>query len=343
MAVETTHDLFGAGNALLDISSVVPAEFLDKYELKGGNAILAEDKHLPIYKELSEMEKVKYIPGGACMNSMRICSWILGGKDRVTYTSCIGKDEYAEKLTSQCAADGIKASFERSEKATGTCAVCIVDKERSMVANLSAANEYSLKHLQSESCKALWQSAKIVYISGFWLTVCPEGMVEIGKHCKANNKPFCLNISAPFLPAFFKQQLLDVLPYVTILFGNDDEFKAMAKSLELGTEKVAEIGAKLVNQSCETGRMCICTQGKESTMVFMPNNEIKTFDVKVLNQELIVDLNVAGDAFVGGFLSQLVQGKELKRCVDVGNAASRAIIQVSGCDLDGITFQDPDC
>lgn len=38
-----------------------------------------------------------------------------------------------------------------------------------------------------------------------------------------------------------------------------------------------------------------------------------------------------GDAFVGGFLSQLVLGKEVAECVRAGNYAASVIIQRSGC------------
>ncbi|KAL7195572.1 hypothetical protein ACSBR1_035739 [Camellia fascicularis] len=36
------------GNLLLDISSVVDQAFLDKYDVKLNNAILAEEKHVPM-------------------------------------------------------------------------------------------------------------------------------------------------------------------------------------------------------------------------------------------------------------------------------------------------------
>jgi len=40
------------GNPLLDISAVVPMELLDKYGLTLNNAILAEEKHAPLYEEM---------------------------------------------------------------------------------------------------------------------------------------------------------------------------------------------------------------------------------------------------------------------------------------------------
>lgn len=45
----------------------------------------------------------------------------------------------------------------------------------------------------------------------------------------------------------------------------------------------------------------------------------------------LVDTNGAGDAFVGGFLSQLVCGKSLDECVRAGHYAATVIIQQSGC------------
>lgn len=39
----------------------------------------------------------------------------------------------------------------------------------------------------------------------------------------------------------------------------------------------------------------------------------------------------AGDAFVGGFLSQLVCGKGIEECIRAGNYAANVIIQRSGC------------
>lgn len=39
----------------------------------------------------------------------------------------------------------------------------------------------------------------------------------------------------------------------------------------------------------------------------------------------------AGDAFVGGFLSQLVAGKSIEECVRAGNYAANIVIQRSGC------------
>lgn len=40
--------LLGCGNPLLDISAAVDEQFLAKYEMLPNNAILAEEKHMPM-------------------------------------------------------------------------------------------------------------------------------------------------------------------------------------------------------------------------------------------------------------------------------------------------------
>jgi adenosine kinase len=49
-------------------------------------------------------------------------------------------------------------------------------------------------------------------------------------------------------------------------------------------------------------------------------DEIKEheFEIPAIEKDLIVDTNGAGDSFVGGFLSQIVQGKDLETAIKAG-------------------------
>ena len=51
----------------------------------------------------------------------------------------------------------------------------------------------------------------------------------------------------------------------------------------------------------------------------------------MIKMEDIVDLNGAGDAFLGGFLSQYMQGKSLEACCKGGNDAASIILKSIGC------------
>ena len=56
---------------------------------------------------------------------------------------------------------------------------------------------------------------------GFFLTVSPESILKVAKHVSDNNKVFCMNLSAPFISQFFKEDLMKIMPYVDVLFGNE--------------------------------------------------------------------------------------------------------------------------
>lgn len=143
-----TGKLMGMGNPLLDISAEVPDSILEKYDVKMDNAILAEEKHIPIYKELVDNYSPQYIAGGATQNSIRVAQWILtanGKPGQSAYMGCVGNDEYGKKLEACAASDGVKVHYMKdAETPTGTCAVLVKGGERSLVANLAAANNFKL-------------------------------------------------------------------------------------------------------------------------------------------------------------------------------------------------------
>ncbi|KAJ6325464.1 hypothetical protein OIU76_012529 [Salix suchowensis] len=181
--------LLGMGNPLLDISSVVDDDFLKKYDIKLNNAILAEDKHLPMYEEMASKGNVEYIAGGATQNSIRVAQWMLQIPGATSYMGSIGKDKFGEEMKKNSTDAGVNVHYYEDEAApTGTCAVCVVGGERSLIANLSAANCYKSEHLKRPENWKLVEKAKYFYIAGFFLTVSPESIMLVAEHAAANNK-----------------------------------------------------------------------------------------------------------------------------------------------------------
>ncbi|EDL86264.1 adenosine kinase, isoform CRA_c [Rattus norvegicus] len=316
--------LFGMGNPLLDISAVVDKDFLDKYSLKPNDQILAEDKHKELFDELVKKFKVEYHAGGSTQNSMKVAQWMIQEPHRAaTFFGCIGIDKFGEILKSKAADAHVDAHYyEQNEQPTGTCAACITGGNRSLVANLAAANCYKKeKHLDLENNWMLVEKARVYYIAGFFLTVSPESVLKVARYAAENNRTFTLNLSAPFISQFFKEALMEVMPYVDILFGNET------------TKDIKEIARKtqaLPKVNSKRQRTVIFTQGRDDTIV-ATGNDVTAFPVLDQNQEEIVDTNGAGDAFVGGFLSQLVSNKPLTECIRAGHYAASVIIRRTGC------------
>ena len=80
---------------------------------------------------------------------------------------------------------------------TGTCAVCVVGKDRSLVAYLAAANNFKLTHAKENW--SLVESARVIYCTGFFITVSPDTIAAVASHCAENDKIFTMNLSAPFI------------------------------------------------------------------------------------------------------------------------------------------------
>jgi len=55
----------------IQVGSAEGAQYLEKYDLKANDAILAEEKHMPIYDDIVANAKVDYVAGGAAQNAAR--------------------------------------------------------------------------------------------------------------------------------------------------------------------------------------------------------------------------------------------------------------------------------
>ncbi|XP_023946398.1 uncharacterized protein LOC112051829 [Bicyclus anynana] len=332
--------LVGIGNPLLDISACVDNDLLVKYGLQPDDAIMAEDKHMPLYQELIDNYPAEFIAGGSVQNTLRVAQWILKIPNVCTYFGCVGNDNYAKILRERATSEGVTVHYQVSEQApTGTCAVLVTGTHRSLCANLAAAQKFTPDHLDKPECKKSIESAKYFYASGFFVAVSPESIMLLADRAHTGGHTFIMNLSAPFVSQFFKEPLQKLLPYVDVLFGNESEADAFAKAFniaETDLKKIALEIAALPKLKSSRERVVVITQGKDP-VILVEGTKIMLIPVTELSREQIVDTNGAGDAFTGGFLSQMVLGKPWDVCVKCGIYTATHIIQHSGCTFSGIS------
>ncbi|MGH1478724.1 MAG: PfkB family carbohydrate kinase [Geminicoccales bacterium] len=108
--------------------------------------------------------------------------------------------------------------------------------------------------------------------------------------------------------------------YCDVIIGNDDEFGFMAGGYDLGLEKARTLvrsGASIV----------VYKQGEKGSITITEDNETECgiYPVEALAP------NGAGDAFMGGLLSSLVQGLDLPTAVDRGSASAAITVSRAGC------------
>lgn len=333
--MDTTDDFQGAilgiGNPLLDICVVDGEALLSKYSLKANDAILADETHLPLYHELTKNPNSFYIAGGATQNSMRGAQRLLPPKT-CTFIGCISNDKFGDELRKAAEKDGLTTQYYIDPTTpTGTCATIICGQDRSLVANLSAANNFKVSHLEKREVWATVERARLFYIAGFFLTVSMESILKVAEHALKIDKIFAMNLSAPFLPQFYKDNMDAASPYWDIIFGNESEALAYSESHNFGSKEIEEIALKIaaLPKLNNRPRLVVITQGQEPTIV-VENGELRKFRVFSIDPEEIKDTNGAGDAFVGGFLSEYVKGSPVSRCVEVGHWLAGLVIRQAG-------------
>ncbi|KAJ1878887.1 adenosine kinase [Coemansia sp. RSA 486] len=333
MSQDLRGALVGFCNPLLDISAVVDDDLLNKYNLKANDAILAAPEHVPLFQTLIDSYDAKFLPGGAGQNTLRGAQLLLPANSAV-FMGAVGDDENARRLQGAAEKAGLRTNYMvNPEKPTGTCALLITGPNRSMVANLSAAETYQFEHTKKPESWEIIEKAQIYYITGFFFTVSPETIEAVAKHSLENNKTFTMNISAPFVPPVYKDLVGKTLPYIDILFGNETEAASLAEAFGLGTTDIKVIAKKVADmpKNGSKPRMVVFTQGDKHTVVATGDSDnVRVYDVEPVPKEEIGDTNGAGDAFVAAFLAQHLQGKGVDSCIEAGHWLGGQVVRQIG-------------
>jgi len=133
---------------------------------------------MPIYDEIWNMKGRTATPGGSAMNTARAANYFLKNRNehgRVTYFGSVGKDPRADIIKKDLNDAGIYGNFHiDAETPTGTCAVLVKDKDRTLCANLAAACKYSPQHLTDNFSQL--DRAKIIYTTSFFITSSNESL-----------------------------------------------------------------------------------------------------------------------------------------------------------------------
>ncbi|KAL6766360.1 FAP278 [Auxenochlorella protothecoides x Auxenochlorella symbiontica] len=336
--------LLGMGNPLLDISAVVDQALLDKYKLKLGNQILAEEEHLPLFKELTDEHKPEFIAGGATQNSIRIAQWMLqvswrhhlhglSGEGRVRQHPGRGRRQGWRAGAVPCRPGGAHRHLRRLHCWRGALPggqpgrrQQLQDRPPAQAGELGGGGGCPCHLL----CRLLHHRVPRLDAEGGPARRRQRQAVR-AQHLRALHRG---GAALPRRPQ--PAPALRRLPG----FGNETEARAYAAAAEWGTEDVEEIALRISRLPKENGarpRTVIFTQGADPTVVAV-HGKVALFPVVRLPAEKLVDTNGAGDSFVGGFLSQLVAGKGVEEGVRAGHYAASIVVQRSGCTFPDLPY-----
>lgn len=343
--------LFGLGQPVLDVVAQVTGEFLESCKLSDEYFNDLDKRALGMVGLVFELFDVEHIAGGSTQNCLVMSQWLLSVPHATTFIGCVGHDNVGEVLTKTLEDSGVKVvAREIGTQDTGLCIGIETDATRKLVLRIGAAGNSVKETLQTLTAaggdRGPLDSARCFYVEALTLRYDVGAAIEIGRYAAANDRYFCLNLSATHAP--FGGSICDIeslLPYVDVLVSGEAALDASV-SLESDASQRLELKALRLASWRKTN-------GARGRLVIVPRQTAKSIVVRdgvvlvypAINQGLVTSVDSVGmiDAFCGGFLALLGLGGSLEECLDAGIKAAFYSLLVRGCtppkhDASAITF-----
>lgn len=311
------YDVYGIGNALVDLVFEVDEKFLSDHQVeKGLMTLVEEDRQNELIGAIDINENM--MKGGGSAANTVVATNQFGGK---SYYSCkVSNDQFGQfflrdlaengvdtKLTMQTAPDGI----------TGKCLVMVTsDAERTMNTFLGITSDFSVSEIDEEAIK----NSAYIYSEGY-LVPSPSGrqaMLKGMEIARANNVKVALSFSDPSMVKFFRNEMVEVVgDGVDLLFCNEEE--AM-----LYTEKDNLLDAR--EELKKIAKRFVITLGKNGAIIFDGDTFV---DIEPYQVEAI-DTNGAGDMFAGAFMFGITNGHTYAEAGKIASLASSKVVSQFG-------------
>ncbi|MDZ7716881.1 MAG: adenosine kinase [Balneolaceae bacterium] len=219
------YDVYGIGNALVDMEFEVGNDFLEKHDVaKGVMTLVDEETQFRLIRDINHAETVQK-PGGSAANTVSAISQF-GGK--AFYSCKVAADKFGNAYLEDMNDAGITTNYKRQERENGITGKCLVmiteDAERTMNTFLGITSSLSTKEVDERAIK----DSEYVYIEGYLVTSDTgfEAMKLTKKIAEENDVNTALTLSDPSVVEGFKERFHEVVgASVDLLFCNEKEAK----------------------------------------------------------------------------------------------------------------------
>jgi sugar/nucleoside kinase (ribokinase family) len=319
--MSTKFDVFGIGNALVDIVVEVDDNFIkEKNVEKGLMTLVDEARQHELLSGMSISEKNMKC-GGSAANSIIAVSQFGGS----SYYACkVSNDSFGDFYLKDLKSNGVSTRLTTETAKDGTTGKCLVmttpDAERTMNTFLGITSDFSLDDISTDDLLA----SKYLYIEGYLVTspTGREAMMTAKKLAEDNNIKVALTFSDPSMVKYFKDDMTAIVGHgVDLLFCNEEEAVLFTntETLEEAREGLKSIAKRFV-----------ITQGSNGAMIFDGDTfiDIEPYKVKA------IDTNGAGDMFAGAFMYGITNGHSFADSGKLASLASSKIVSQFGPRLE---------
>ena len=309
-------DVYGMGNALVDMEFEVEDGFLDFMKIdKGVMTLVDEEEQHRLLTHLDAFEGNK-ASGGSAANTLIALS-ALGGS---AYYSCkVADDELGDFYLNDLKAAGVKSNMngKHPHGVTGKCLVMVTpDAERTMQTFLGISSELSVAELNPDAIA----NAEYCYMEGYLVTspCAREANIEAGKIARQHGVKTSLTFSDPAIVEFFGDALTETIgDGIDMLFCNEHE--AMAYT---GKDNIDDAIESVKTFSKEFA----ITLGAKGALVY----DGATLYEIAPTPTTPVDTNGAGDNFAGAFLYGVTHGMSHQQAGELASRVSAKVVSQFG-------------
>jgi sugar/nucleoside kinase (ribokinase family) len=306
------YDVYGIGNALVDIVTEVNDQFLETYSIEKGFMTLVDaDRQFQLVEAINLKESNMQCGGSAANTIIAACQFGARG-----YYSCLVADDdmghfYIKDLVANHVSTNMMADH-LPQGITGKCLVMTTpDAGRTMNTFLGITSSFSKDQINVDALR----ESRYLYMEGYLVTSenGVEAMIEARNIARENDVKTVLTFSDPSMVKYFNDQMHQVIEGgVDMLFCNEEEAR-----LFTGTNTIGEAREELKKYA----KKFAITLGANGAILFDGDTFI---DIEPYKVEA-VDTNGAGDMFAGAFLYGVTHGHSF---IEAGKIASLASSQV---------------
>jgi sugar/nucleoside kinase (ribokinase family) len=315
------YDVYGLGNALVDIVTQVDDDFFKKNQIEKGVMTLVDEKRQIELMNVIDMKRSRMSCGGSAGNSM-IALNQFGGKS--FYSCLVAHDDLGKFFLKDLKRNGVDTNLSFEDCPPGHSGRCLVmtspDAQRTMNTFLGVSSNLSPEQLDES---AILRSSHL-YLEGY-LVSSPKGleaMKEAKKIARKHKVNVALTFSDPSMVKYFSKQMEEVVgASVDLLFCNEEEAMIFT-----GTADLLEAREKLKQVA---NRFAI-TLGANGALIYDGDTfiQIEPYNVRA------IDTNGAGDMFSGAFLYGITHHHSYAEAGKLASLASSRVVSQWGPRLE---------
>lgn len=313
------YDVYGLGNALVDMEYTIEDGFLSAHEIPKGHMTLVDEPTIDRLIDGLDGLNPTRMSGGSAANTLIAVQ----GFGASTFYSCkVASDATGRHFLEDLSAAGVKTNVNAAadDGKSGRCLVLITpDAERSMNTFLGISSSLTRLELDEQALAA----SRYFYAEGYMSSAdgSREAAIAGREIAERAGVKTAISLSDPSMVEFFRDSLVQILGNgVDHLFCNEEEALSWAGTdrLDVAVAELKDIGRHLNITLGAKGSLAVTQQGQTMVAGF---------------PAAAIDTTGAGDMYAGGCLYGWSQGMSADQAAALGNYAAATLVQAYGARL----------